>query len=1165
MLRVHLFGPPRLQLDDAPLPVWGRPKVLPLLAFLVLRARSAVSREVVARTLWPDDDDSAARANLRRHLHYLGELLPVPEARPWFAATASTVAWAHDNGAWCDVIEFESCERSPNGFAEAVALYSGDLLEGCDEEWIEFERESYRVAFLSVLERLALAQLARRNYGDAERHAQLLLLHDPWRETAVRALMRIRFEAGDRAGALAAYERFGERLRDELGTVPMPDTEAAYQALRSGRAPPGTIAGAGDGSRAATPSAAADLPFVGRERELEKLDELARAAASGCGAMVTISGEAGIGKSRLVREAAIGFEAAGGGVFAGAASSPESTSYQPIVEVLRAAAPLAPHLDVSKAWLGALTSLAPELAAHVDAEPPRVEPGRERTRLFEACAVFLGALAVRRPLLLVFEDLHWASGATIALVEYLARRLQRERALLLVTYREEELPRNHPLRELRRRAEREGIVAHVPLGSLSYDNVAALVRGLDEASDEGAVAARLHRQSDGNPFFLGELLRSARELGELETIDGVWRWRGDETPAPPRRLQETLEGRIRRLGDGAQELAAIAAVIGAAFDVELLAETTGWPEADLFASLDELIDRRLVLARTVGSRFCYAFAHQLVAATIYGGLGTTRLRAQHRRVATVLEDLTMHGRDKATSEIARHWDRAGEFERAAAAYVRAASGAFAVAAYEDGQRLVTRALELSAMPSVRCEALLTSEGAASVCADRALQAARLDELERLAGALEDDATTLEVRSRRLALVHLRNDRENEARLIAELALAAARNGSPAWEAVALEAEIRMCRTSGDYERARVAFDRLARVAERCGDRNRYVAAYIARADVDIYQGRFDDARRSLDSLRAIVAEGPDRPMLVRALMTFARSALARQAYDEMTEYAREAYRISSEIGDREGEALALHTIANGLVYPFRVAEARATYARARELYDAIEHHVGQASLAVDEGLFHTEIGLLDRAFEHYERADAIAATIAFAWVRCVVRINKAYALRLSGDHASSAATAADALALARDLGSEQLEAAALGTLGAAESELGTFERALKHLRRGVELRRGAAKTPRLGDNLCALALALLRAGNGSAAARVSAELVALHTAHPHLAPQPTEWLGVAARIAAANGDDGRAVALRAAAAAAFHERLARIDDDATRSAFAALPFNRAVAEAPGVC
>lgn len=174
-----------------------------------------------------------------------------------------------------------------------------------------------------------------------------------------------------------------------------------------------------------------------------------------------------------------------------------------------------------------------------------------------------------------------------------------------------------------------------------------------------------------------------------------------------------------------------------------------------------------------------------------------------------------------------------------------------------------------------------------------------------------------------------------------------------------------------------------------GDRRAHVSARIAVADTYIFQGRLDEGRSALFELRTAVDAGGDRAALVRSLMTLARAALARQDYLEMSDYGHEAYRISGEIGDREGQALALHTIANGLVYPFRVAEARAAYRHAAELYMSIGHRVGQASVAVDEGLFCTELGLLDRALILYANAADVAESIGFEWVRCIEAVNAA--------------------------------------------------------------------------------------------------------------------------------------------------------------------------------
>lgn len=281
----------------------------------------------------------------------------------------------------------------------------------------------------------------------------------------------------------------------------------------------------------------------------------------------------------------------------------------------------------------------------------------------------------------------------------------------------------------------------------------------------------------------------------------------------------------------------------------------------------------------------------------------------------------------------------------------------------------------------------------------------------------------------------------------------------------------------------------------------------------------------------------------------------------MSEFAGEALEISRAIGDREGEALALHTIANGLVYTFRVAEAESYYLRAAELYEAMSHRVGMASISCDLGLFHTEIGLLDRALAFYARARAIALEIGFTWVVTVERINASYCRRLQGEYALACACAHDALALAREIPSQPLESAALGVLGAAESGLGAHADALAHLRAGVELRRPSGATPRLGENLCALALASLRAGAYDEARVAVKEMLALYDANPKLAPQPTEWLLTAAQVERAHGAQTAAQNLLRQAESVMRARAAAIDDATTRAAYLALPFNVALATA----
>ncbi|HWT05027.1 MAG TPA: tetratricopeptide repeat protein, partial [Xanthomonadales bacterium] len=408
------------------------------------------------------------------------------------------------------------------------------------------------------------------------------------------------------------------------------------------------------------------------------------------------------------------------------------------------------------------------------------------------------------------------------------------------------------------------------------------------------------------------------------------------------------------------------------------------------------------------------------------------------------------------------------------------------------------------------------------------------------------------------------DRRSERALLALLRRRARRSGAVRWQAAYLEGEARYRRAINDFGAARDAFAELIALTERTGDRGARANARLAFADTYIYEGRLDEAYRALDDLRAAVHAGGDQGALVRTLIAFSRAALAQQDYAAMSRFATEAHDVSRAIGDREGEALALHTIANGLVYTFGVGDAESYYLRALELYERIGHRVGLASIFVDLGLFHTELGLLDRALEFYGRAREIAVEIGFPFVACVERIDASYCYRLRGELDAARESAEAALVLAREIKSQHLESAALGTLGAAETALGDDDAALTHLARAVELRRPAGATPRLGDNLCALALASLRAGDVNGAQRAADELLALYDANPKLAPQPTEWLWTAAQVAHASDRADTALKLLRQAHSVMQARAAVIDDAPTRAAYLALPFNRAVAEALSV-
>ncbi|HEV3089147.1 MAG TPA: AAA family ATPase [Candidatus Elarobacter sp.] len=1193
MLRVHLFGRPRLSLDETAFPIGGRPKVVPLLAYLLLHRGAPLPRQTVANALWPDEPEDEARANLRRHLNYLHHALPPAGAIPWLLADGGKLQWNPERELWLDVAEFERLAAVPEQLAEAVALYEDDLLVDVEEEWLDAERERLKGLHRMLLAALVAKLRAAREYAAALSAAHALLQHDPFREDALRSALLIRYESGDRAGALAEYERFAGALRDELDTAPMAETVALYEAILRDDVAADINAAPRDADErfAERPSkrsvrerfadGPAALPFVGRAAELDALRERWNAAAAGSGALILIGGEAGVGKTRLVRELVAACEAQGALVHAASTTFPETTPYQPFVALLRLAVPLAASVAVDPLWLSAIAALVPTVAEYAAELPPltALDPARERLRLFEACVNLWTAIAARRPLVLVVEDLQSAGAATLALLEHLARRAQRARILIVATYREDELDLGHALRALRRRLEHDGAAARLALPRLSREAVETLLHAL-AGGESHELARALHARSEGNPFFLEEMLRDLAETGHVRIVERRWSFGAlEESPVPPA-LRDAVGARIARLDKHAATLAEAAAVIGRAFDVELLRETTGWTEATVMDALNGLLDRRIVSESAPHGAFGYAFTHDLLRAVVYERIDEPARIRRHRRVAHVMSALYAEQGDDVSAELALHWDRGGEPQRAAEQYLRAAKHAASVYGLDEAAQQATRALELGILSRTRFEALLLRVKLAAAEGDRAAQARDIDMLARLTRHLDEEAVCT-VLERRIDLANVTGERRRERVLLRLLERRVRKAGDSANQTPRygehegsaqlydrstmhtrlLQCKARYYRCVSDFDAARGAFNELTRLAEEAGDRGRYVDARLAYADSYTFEGRLGEARAVLDELRTAVQADGDRAALVRTLIAFSRAALQQQDYAAMSGFAAEALEIARAIGDREGEALALHTTANGLVYTFRVGEARSFYVQAAELYERMSHRVGTASVSCDFGLFHTEIGLLDAALDLYARAREVAHEIGFTFVAAVERVNAGYCHRLRGEYELARSAAESALELARTVRSQPLESAALGVLGAAESALGEHANAIAHLEAGVELRRPSGATPRLGDNLCALALAHLRSGNVDAARAAADELLALYDANPKLAPQPAEWLLTAACVAEAHGASETAADLLRRADSVMRARASAIPDTTTRTAYLALPFNVAVAEA----
>jgi tetratricopeptide (TPR) repeat protein len=428
--------------------------------------------------------------------------------------------------------------------------------------------------------------------------------------------------------------------------------------------------------------AAGPPPLVGRAREWESLREAWARAVEGNALFVVITGEAGIGKSRLAEEFRAWVRQQG---FATATSrcymAAGSLAYAPAVELLRSQA-IGPRIRrLDDPWQAELARLLPELGS----ERPELVPvtpmvdGWQRARLFDA--LLHAILAEERPQLLVIDDLQWCDQDTLDWLNYV--RASRPRAHLLVvgTARSEDLGPGHPVQALLRAARAGEQAVELELTPLSPDETAALVANVSGRQLDSAREERLHRETEGNPLFVVEWVRAGR-LDELR----------DESAGqlPPRALS-VLEARLAQLSPAGQELAGLAATVGREFTFDLLMRASSQGEERVVDALDELWRRRIIRERGV---LAYDFTHDKLREVAYRRESSARRRLLHRRVAQAMERLHGTRLDDVSAQLAEHYERAGWFERAIGFYSRAAVVAQRVFANEEVIELLSRALEL---------------------------------------------------------------------------------------------------------------------------------------------------------------------------------------------------------------------------------------------------------------------------------------------------------------------------------------------------------------------------------------------------------------------------------------------------------------------------------------
>lgn len=711
---------------------WPTQKCKTLLKILLIDRGRIVHKERLIELLWPDLAPDSAGSSLHVAVSQLRRLLEPELERPGqshFVLTRSGgYLFQPGDDCWIDVDAFlEAVNRGQHwaqqeawgpavaSFRTAEDLYHGDYLqEDAYEEWAIGPRERLREAYLECLSDLARCCARLGEFGEAVAACEKVLALDPVRESAYRQLMTYHYRQGDRDQALRAYERCRAALAETLGVAPMPQTRHVHERIVQDRpvpeparpSSPATEPAQTQEKERARPDA---LPIAGRDDELQVLDDHLANALAGRGHTVFITGEAGIGKTRLAEALLERAKDRGVQVWRGKCHEIErDLPFRPLREALRPY--LLRRLPPEQArralgpWAPQVAVLVPEIKELLPGleEPEPVSPEEARQRLLDGLTHFCLSLAGRYPLLLFLDDVQWADPSTLQFLHRFARNVGEAPILLLAAFRTEEVTGGHPLASVAQTLQREGLARRLALGSLSPAAVASLLeRKAAPGWDSAAFSRRLFVETEGNALFLNELLQSLLEEGQLVEDDtGRWRpARGADLEDVALRLPETvqtvIESRCRGASDAAQDVLGAAAVIGRSFDVALLQRAGAVGTATLLDALDELLARRLVREPEEADSGEYAFGHDKIRKVVYEDLSRARRRHLHGQVAAALETLHDEAAQAPAGRLARHYAEAGQDDKALHYAILAGDQAAGQYAHTEALTHYQRALEIA--------------------------------------------------------------------------------------------------------------------------------------------------------------------------------------------------------------------------------------------------------------------------------------------------------------------------------------------------------------------------------------------------------------------------------------------------------------------------------------
>jgi len=696
-----------------------------LLAALLVRANQVVPADILISALWQDQPPASAAKTLQTYISQLRrELEPAATAGHWRALRTVEGGYRlHVDPDELDASRFErlaadgrralreaEATSAASWLKQGLALWRGPAYgELADSPFARAEAARLEELRLAALDWRAEAELTLGGHTELVGELTELVGREPFRERLWGHLMLALYRSGRQAEALGTYRRLRDNLAGQLGIEPGPELRRLEeQMLRQDPCLALAVSPARprpDWCRlppvfAVPPKAA----LAGRDNELARLRQAWAAASTSGQRLVVLSGEPGIGKSRLAAELARLALADGGDVLVGHAGEEPMAPYQPFIEALSQHERLAG--TAGRLPEAVRSKLARLLPAAVPSPLPR---GREdgdldQFHLLAAVSALLAAMSRDGPLLLVLEDLHWADRATLSMLLHVARSAGPAALLVLVTARDGGLGVSAPWTDALGELRRHRLAELVSVRALDDDAVGALVCGYLGHQPPAKLVAAIGRVTDRNPLFVEELLCHLVETDAIDPSAGRWPTaRTVEDLGAPEGIRAVLARRLACLSAPAAELLQVAAVLGREFEFTLLGQMTGWQDTPVIEAVEEALRAGVLAERGSSWVASYAFRHALVREALYATLSLPRRQGLHLRAATAIQAVGPLNA-AAVAAAALHLRLAGPLaDQATVAELslRASEAAAAVYAWDEAvacQRAALEALERTGAP-----------------------------------------------------------------------------------------------------------------------------------------------------------------------------------------------------------------------------------------------------------------------------------------------------------------------------------------------------------------------------------------------------------------------------------------------------------------------------------